>query len=254
MPGMPPILGLPGAGGRFRSRALDDSSRQDDTRLLDDMLIYGINPVLEALRAGASRRFASRRAPTAREPGDPRWRRRRASRSGACRRADLDRETPAPCTRAWWPRCRRRDAQRRGSARSGRRGAADRRARWHRGSAQPRSDPADGRRRRSATGSCGSRGTRPRLGGAAAKASAGAVAHVKIAEVVNIARAIEALKEAGVWTVGLAGEAADALRSRSISRCRPPWSSGPKAPACGDWCASGATGSCRFRCGDTCRA
>jgi len=45
------------------------------------------------------------------------------------------------------------------------------------------------------------------LGGAAAKASAGAVAHVKIAEVVNIARALETLKEAGVWTIGLAGEA-----------------------------------------------
>ena len=45
------------------------------------------------------------------------------------------------------------------------------------------------------------------LDGAAAKASAGAVAHVKIAEVVNISRAIEELKEAGVWTVGLAGEA-----------------------------------------------
>ena len=42
--------------------------------------------------------------------------------------------------------------------------------------------------------------------GAAAKASAGAVAHVKIAEVVNIARAVEELKEAGVWTIGLAGE------------------------------------------------
>jgi len=46
-----------------------------------------------------------------------------------------------------------------------------------------------------------------RLDGAAAKASAGAVAHVKIAEVVNIARAIEILKDAGVWTVGLAGDA-----------------------------------------------
>ena len=45
------------------------------------------------------------------------------------------------------------------------------------------------------------------LGGAAAKASAGAVAHVRIAEVVNIARAIEELKKAGVWTVGLAAEA-----------------------------------------------
>ena len=45
------------------------------------------------------------------------------------------------------------------------------------------------------------------LEGAAAKAAAGALAHVKIAEVVNIARAIEELKEAGVWSVGLAGEA-----------------------------------------------
>jgi len=45
--------------------------------------------------------------------------------------------------------------------------------------------------------------------GVAAKASAGALAHVKIAEVVNIARAVEELKEAGVWTVGLAGEATE---------------------------------------------
>lgn len=44
------------------------------------------------------------------------------------------------------------------------------------------------------------------LGGAAAKAAAGAVGHVKVAEVVNIARAIDELKEAGVWTVGLAGD------------------------------------------------
>jgi 23S rRNA (guanosine2251-2'-O)-methyltransferase len=46
-----------------------------------------------------------------------------------------------------------------------------------------------------------------RLDGAAAKASAGALAHVKIAEVVNIARALESLKNIGVWTVGLAGDA-----------------------------------------------
>ena len=44
------------------------------------------------------------------------------------------------------------------------------------------------------------------LGGAAAKASAGAVSHVKIADVVNIARALATLKNAGVWTVGLAGD------------------------------------------------
>ena len=41
------------------------------------------------------------------------------------------------------------------------------------------------------------------LDGAAAKASAGAVNHVRIADVVNIARSLEALKQAGVWTVGL---------------------------------------------------
>ena len=46
------------------------------------------------------------------------------------------------------------------------------------------------------------------LDGAAAKAAAGAVAHVRIATVVNVARAIDELKEAGVWTVGLAGDAA----------------------------------------------
>jgi 23S rRNA (guanosine2251-2'-O)-methyltransferase len=45
------------------------------------------------------------------------------------------------------------------------------------------------------------------LGGAAAKASAGAVASIRIAEVVNIARALDELKELGVWTVGLAAEA-----------------------------------------------
>jgi 23S rRNA (guanosine2251-2'-O)-methyltransferase len=45
------------------------------------------------------------------------------------------------------------------------------------------------------------------LGGAAAKASAGAVAHVRIAQVVNIARALDELKESGVWTVGLADDA-----------------------------------------------
>lgn len=46
------------------------------------------------------------------------------------------------------------------------------------------------------------------LGGAAAKASAGAVVHVKVARVVNIARAVEELKAAGVWTVGLDSGAA----------------------------------------------
>jgi 23S rRNA (guanosine2251-2'-O)-methyltransferase len=45
------------------------------------------------------------------------------------------------------------------------------------------------------------------LTGAAAKASAGAVHHVPVAEVVNIARALEELKELGVWSVGLDADA-----------------------------------------------
>jgi 23S rRNA (guanosine2251-2'-O)-methyltransferase len=45
------------------------------------------------------------------------------------------------------------------------------------------------------------------LDGVVAKASAGAVSAVRIATVVNIARAVEELKELNVWTVGLAGDA-----------------------------------------------
>jgi 23S rRNA (guanosine2251-2'-O)-methyltransferase len=47
------------------------------------------------------------------------------------------------------------------------------------------------------------------LHGATAKASAGAMSHVRIATVVNIARALEELKELGVWTVGLDADATD---------------------------------------------
>jgi 23S rRNA (guanosine2251-2'-O)-methyltransferase len=47
------------------------------------------------------------------------------------------------------------------------------------------------------------------LQGAAAKAAAGALTHVRIATVVNIARAIEDLKELGVWTVGLDADAGE---------------------------------------------
>ena len=56
-----------------------------------------------------------------------------------------------------------------------------------------------------------------RLDGAAAKASAGAVAHVKVADVVNIARAIDALKAAGVWTVGLSGDASKSYRDVDLT-------------------------------------
>lgn len=45
------------------------------------------------------------------------------------------------------------------------------------------------------------------LDGAAAKASAGAVHHVPVADVVNIARTVDELKAAGVWTIGLDADA-----------------------------------------------
>jgi 23S rRNA (guanosine2251-2'-O)-methyltransferase len=45
------------------------------------------------------------------------------------------------------------------------------------------------------------------LDGAAAKTSAGALAHVPVATVVNVTRAMEELHAAGIWTVGLAGDA-----------------------------------------------
>jgi len=44
------------------------------------------------------------------------------------------------------------------------------------------------------------------LDGAAAKSSAGAVHHVRVADVVNIARALDDLKKLGLWTVGLDAE------------------------------------------------
>jgi 23S rRNA (guanosine2251-2'-O)-methyltransferase len=47
------------------------------------------------------------------------------------------------------------------------------------------------------------------LDGVVGKASAGALSHARIATVVNIARAIEELKAANVWTIGLAGEATE---------------------------------------------
>src|ERR1043165_995504 len=43
--------------------------------------------------------------------------------------------------------------------------------------------------------------------GTVAKTSAGAREHLRVAEVVNIARAIQELKDLGVWSVGFAGEA-----------------------------------------------
>ncbi len=55
------------------------------------------------------------------------------------------------------------------------------------------------------------------LDGVVAKASAGAVAHVRIATEVNVARALEELKALNVWTVGLAGGTTDAYDALDLT-------------------------------------
>ncbi|MDY0190664.1 MAG: 23S rRNA (guanosine(2251)-2'-O)-methyltransferase RlmB [Desulfuromonas sp.] len=49
------------------------------------------------------------------------------------------------------------------------------------------------------------------------KAAAGAVAHIKICRVTNLARAMEELKRAGVWIYGLAGEESSSIYSVDLS-------------------------------------
>ena len=118
--------------------------------------------------------------------------------SARTRRHSIARRAAA-CTRASSPRSRTRARlRRRGSrARRGAGAAAHRRARRHRGSAQRRRDPADRATPPARPASSGSPPCRVRSTASSAKASAGALAHVRIATVVNIARAIEELKEAG---------------------------------------------------------
>jgi 23S rRNA (guanosine2251-2'-O)-methyltransferase len=53
--------------------------------------------------------------------------------------------------------------------------------------------------------------------GVVSKASAGASTRVPIATVVNIARAVEDLKECGVWTVGLAGDAPESYDAADLT-------------------------------------
>lgn len=53
--------------------------------------------------------------------------------------------------------------------------------------------------------------------GAVAKTSAGAVSHVRIASVVNIARSLTELKAAGIWTVGLAADGEDLYRDFDLT-------------------------------------
>ena len=212
------------------------------------MLIYGINPVLEALRA---KRVTSLRI--------------------AARADDRLAAVVAACGRAGRARCAGWPASHSDAAGAGQRASGRRCGRAGRRSATSVEDLIAGAagaplivvldgiedphnvgailRTVDAAGADGvvrqSRHAAP-LDGAAAKASAGAVAHVQIAEVVNIARAIETLKEAGVWTVGLAGDAPK--RYDEIDLTLPTaLVVGAEGTGCGGWCGSGATGWCRYR-------
>ena len=221
------------------------------------MLIYGINPVLEALRA---RRVTALRVAIARR------RARHARSSRLAERAGRRRSG------AWQPTssiARRGGGVSPGSGRGGRRGrepssvedliagaagrAADRRARRHRGSAQRRRDPADGRcggrrRRRPAVAA---RGAARRRGGEGVGGRGGAREDCRGREHRAGARGAEG---GGRLDGRAGGRRAEALRSKWISRCRRRWSSGRKGPGCGGWCGSGATGWSRSRCGATFRA
>lgn len=55
------------------------------------------------------------------------------------------------------------------------------------------------------------------LDGIAMKASAGAAAHVRVATVVNIARAVDELKGTGVWTLGLAADGRETYDSVDLT-------------------------------------
>jgi len=71
---------------------------------------------------------------------------------------------------------------------------------------------------------------------AVVKASAGATEHVKIATVVNVARALEELKQAEVWIAGAVAAGDRRRRGRSTSRCRWRWCWGRKGRGYGRWC------------------
>jgi 23S rRNA (guanosine2251-2'-O)-methyltransferase len=169
------------------------------------MLVYGINPVVEALRAGRVRQLRVADRPSSARIADIV---RTAERGGIVVRrvppADLDRAA-------------------RGGAHQGIAADVFDADRWDVATlvASAKGTPLivvlDGiedphnvgaiLRTVDAAGADGvvrqSRRAAP-LSGATAKASAGAVSHVRIAEVVNIARALEELKAGGIWTIGLA--------------------------------------------------
>ena len=191
----------------------DDSRLPTDCRLptadrrLTTVIIYGLNPVLEALRAGSAMDIrVSRR-------DDPRLRdllRLAAAANVPVRRAGVD-----ELDRAAHGRLHQGVVATVGEAK-----AYSIEELVAAASGTPLLIVLDGiedpqnlgaiLRTADATGADGvirqTRHAAP-LGGAAAKASAGAVAHVRVAHVVNLARALDECARLGVWTVGLAAEA-----------------------------------------------
>lgn len=53
---------------------------------------------------------------------------------------------------------------------------------------------------------------------AVVKSSAGAIEHLLVAQVTNLPRALDQLKERGIWAIGLAGEAAQPIEGVDLNR------------------------------------
>ncbi len=170
------------------------------------MIVYGVNPVLEALRAGAAREVHLTRRPDGRTA--------EVERLTAARGVRVVRTSPAELGVLTGV------TQHQGVAAV----LVETRRRWS------LSDLVDGQdaplivvldevedpqnvgaivRTADAVGASGIVRQERRsaaLNAAAMKASAGALAHVRIVDVVNVVRAMEELKSRGVWMVGLAGD------------------------------------------------
>ena len=122
------------------------------------------------------------------------------------------------------------------------------------GRARPRHRPAQPRSRRRSADGAGATGVVVPAHGSAivtpavARASAGAVEHLPIAVVTNLARYLEEVKGADLWIYGAVGDAERARRcGRPISRAASHSCSAPRAPGCGRSSGARVTRSSRFR-------
>lgn len=172
------------------------------------MVVYGINPVLEALRAGSVREVHLTRRPDARVAEIE-----RLAASGGVRVVRTTSEALAALsgvTQHQGVAARLETARRRWTLRDLVDGVASPLVVVLDGVEDPQNVGAIVRTADAAgvTGIVRQERRSAALNAAAAKASAGALAHARIVDVVNIVRAMEDLKERGVWLVGLAGDGA----------------------------------------------